>query len=301
MPNAQANRMKRCAFLTLDSAKGFVIDDQLAYGPLEDLGWQVEAIPWTRPKVRWSAYDAVVIRSTWDYTADPDTFLFVLSGIEQSGVPLFNNLDVVRWNVEKTYLRELAERGVPVVPTAWRKQLCSGELPTLFDELGIDEVVVKPIVGAGANGTFRIDRRRLTKNDSAELESYYANRALMVQPFLQAVVTEGEYSMFYFNGEFSHAIIKTPQADDFRVQEEHGGRISPVVAEAELHSAGARALHAIAEPPLYARADFVRNPYGAGFWLMELELIEPSLYFRMDAESPRRFAYALDARVPYGT
>ena len=117
--------MLRSAFLTLDDSTGFVIDDELSYAPLADLGWRVETISWRAPSCDWRAYDAVVIRSTWDYITDPDAFLTVLAEIERAGTPLFNALDLVRWNIRKTYLRDLAQRGVPVVPTIWRKNdLC---------------------------------------------------------------------------------------------------------------------------------------------------------------------------------
>ena len=124
--------MRRCAFLTLDDPSGYVIDDDLAYEPLRELGWGVELVPWRRPAVAWDAYEAVVIRSTWDYTDDPDSFVAVLGDIERTGTLLFNGLDLVRWNLQKTYLRDLAARGVPVVPTVWRERLRPGELPSLL-------------------------------------------------------------------------------------------------------------------------------------------------------------------------
>ena len=119
----------------------------------------------------------------------------------------------------------------------------------------------------------------------------------MAQPFVTAVASEGEYSLFYFNGDLSHAIVKTPKAEDFRVQEEHGGQIIAVAAASDLRGAAERVLDTLAGPLLYARVDLVRNPSGDGFWLMELELIEPSLYLRMDPEAARRFATALDRRI----
>ena len=119
----------------------------------------------------------------------------------------------------------------------------------------------------------------------------------MVQPFLSHVNTEGEFSLCYFNGKLSHTILKTPKVHDFRVQEEHGGVIRAVEAEGGLSEAGDIALRALDSVPLYARADFVRANDGDGFWLMELELIEPSLYLRMDARAPERFAQALHERA----
>lgn len=287
--------MKRCAFLTLRDPTGFVIDDDLAYAPLRDLGWRIDAVPWDQLRGDWRAYDAVVIRSTWDYASSPDQFLATLSRIEEANVPLFNDLETVRWNLDKTYLRDLESRGVPIVPTTWRDGLERGELAALFAELGTEEMVVKPVVGAGATGAFRLDRRRLTSKRASEVEAYFAGRPLMVQPFLPVVVSEGEYSLFYFRGELSHAILKTPLPRDFRVQEEHGGEIKPVAADRDLCDAAERALEALDHPLLYARVDLVRAP--GAFWLMELELIEPSLYLRMDAEAPTRFAHALDLQV----
>lgn len=289
--------MLRCAYLTLNDSTGFVIDDELSYAPLATLGWRVEAISWRTPLVDWRLYDAVVIRSTWDYIADPDAFLAVLAEIGRTGTPLFNSLDLVRWNIRKTYLRDLGQRGVPVVPTIWRERLAPDELVPLFEEVGTDEIVIKPIVGLNANGVFRINVQSAGQQTFADLDSHYAKRELMVQPFLSHVIREGEFSLFYFNGELSHAILKTPKPDDFRVQEEHGGVIRAIQAESGLREAGDAALRALDSVPLYARADFVRANHGDGFWLMELELIEPSLYLRMDVDAPERFAEALHKRV----
>ncbi|MEO6970012.1 MAG: hypothetical protein ABI217_03855 [Chthoniobacterales bacterium] len=288
--------MRRCAFLTLEDSTGYVIDDELAYAPLAALGWSVDAISWRRPQSEWHTYDAVVIRSTWDYVNDPDAFLDVLAEIEDSGTPLFNGLDLVRWNIRKTHLRDLGERGVPVVPTIFRERLQHGELPDIVAEVGTAEVVIKPIVGLNARGAFRLDAQA-ARSREGEPSVYYADRAMLAQPFLSAITTEGEFSLFYFNGAHSHTILKVPKAADFRVQEEHGGVIRAVETEPILRDAGDVALRAIGSVPLYARADFVRANDASGYWLMELELIEPSLYLRMDSGAPARFARALYDRV----
>jgi glutathione synthase/RimK-type ligase-like ATP-grasp enzyme len=291
--------MRRCAFLTLADPTGFVIDDELARGPLAELGWRVDALPWDRPGIRWQDYEIVVIRSTWDYYYRPEQFVAVLAGIEASGTPLENRLALVRWNLQKSYLRELELRGVPIAPTLWRDRLQRGELAALFAAAGGEEAVIKPVVGAGAVGAWRLERRNLQRV-AGNVEDYYQDRPLMLQPFASAVLTEGEYSLFWFNGTYSHAIVKVPQAGDFRVQEEHGGDIRAVTPEASLRAAGERALAEIGEVPLYARGDFVRTNDGSGWWLMELELIEPALYLRMDPQAPQRFAAAIVARAAAG-
>jgi len=157
-------------------------------------------------------------------------------------------------------------------------------------------VVIKPVIGLNARGAFRLDAQTARSRD-AELSDYFANRALLAQPFLPAIVSEGEFSLFYFNGAHSHTISKLPKAADFRVQEEHGGVIRAVATKPALRDAGDAALRAIGSVPLYVRADFVRANDDSGYWLMELELIEPSLYLRMDAGAPVRFARALHERV----
>ena len=288
--------MRRVAFLSLDDPTGFVIDDAFAVAPLARLGVAVETVSW-RTDVDWGAFEAVVIRSPWDYVDAPDAFLAVLETIDASDAVLLNGLTTVRWNLRKTYLRGLEAAGVPVIPTVWRDRLAPGDTSGLFEAVGADEIVVKPVVGANASGAFRISR---AAPRAAEVEAHYADRALMAQPFVPAVVDEGEFSVFAFAGEVSHAILKTPAPRDFRVQEEHGGLITAVAPEPALLAAARRAFDAVdaatGERPLYARADLVRAP-GGGFWTMEVELVEPALYFRMDAGAPGRFARALADRL----
>lgn len=284
--------MHRCAFLTLADPSGFVIDDDLAHEPLGELGWGVEAVPWSRSEVDWMRFDAVVVRSTWDYQRTPDRFLDVLRGIASSGVPLFNSLELIEWNLSKGYLLELAEEGVPTVPTLTGPGMEPGGVGELMSRVEAPEIVVKPDVGAGAEGTFRISRGRW-RDRAPEVEAYFSNRPFLAQPFIPSVTDEGEWSLVYFNGAYSHAILKIPVAGDFRTQEEFGAEIRPVEPEEHLRRTAERALAALPRPPLYARADLVRSYDPDVFWLMELELIEPSLYLRTDGEAPRRFARAL--------
>jgi glutathione synthase/RimK-type ligase-like ATP-grasp enzyme len=270
-------------------------DDRLAIPPLESRGWHVDVLSW-RAAADWSAYDAVLIRSTWDYHRDPDTFLQVLGEIDRSGAGLLNPLALVRWNARKSYLRELDSLGVATVPTVWRERLEVGELASLFEELAADDVIVKPVVSASAEGTARIDRHAPIAC-VRQIEAQFATRAVMAQPVARAVLDEGEFSLIYLGGAFSHAVRKTPRLGDFRVQEEHGGTIRTAEAEATLLNAGEAVIAALPEVPLYARVDIVRANDLAGWWLMELELIEPTLYLGMSPGAPERFARALDGRI----
>ncbi|MGH8129916.1 MAG: ATP-grasp domain-containing protein [Steroidobacteraceae bacterium] len=284
--------MRRATFLTLSDSSGFVIDDDLALAPLAKRGWEVETLPWNRRETDWKRFDLVVIRSTWDYQHHAEPFLGVLAEIERSGTRLANSSQIVRWNMRKTYLKDLAARGVATVPTLWRDQLGPDELLPLFDEMQSDEAVIKPVMSGNAEGTWRLDR--VTAQAMAtEIEAYFAQRPLMIQPFERGIVDEGEFSMIYLNGLHSHSILKVPKHGDFRVQEEHGSDIRSVSPEPALRTAGDAAIAAIGHKLLYARADLVRS--GDDFLVMELELVEPALYLRMDPGAPDCFADAVQS------
>ncbi len=282
--------MNRIAFLSTDHLDGFTADDHLANEPLQELGWSVETISWRMPDIDWGQFAGIVIRTTWDYHNHLPEFLGVLEQIE-SATRLANPLSIVRWNANKTYLRDLEAHGARVVRTLWEEGRIEGrQIHRWFEELQTDDLVIKPTVSASAADTLRLQKR--FEIDPEPL-SIFANRQYMVQPFMNGIVEEGEFSLFYFCGDYSHTILKTPKAQDFRVQEEHGGYIQAVEPTARLLQAGASVMQPIKPMPLYARIDFVHEQ--DELVLMELELIEPSLYLRMDDGAPRRFAIAIDA------
>jgi glutathione synthase/RimK-type ligase-like ATP-grasp enzyme len=284
--------MKQCAFLTLDERGDFVIDDECAIEPLADLGWQVETLSWRQTDRPWDHFDAVVIRSTWDYWNDVPAFLETLARIDRQA-PLANPLGLVHWNLAKTYLRDLEGKGVLVVPSLWLDGFDPGSTRDWSRRLGSEELVVKPTVGA--NGE---DAYRFTPADPADrlqsIAGRFRGRDCIVQPFLPGVLREGEYSLFYFSGRFSHAILKVPARGEFRSQEERGAAIRAVEPGERLLQRGREAVDAVEPAPLYARVDLVCDADG-DFAIMELELIEPSLYLRTDPAAPGRFARALDA------
>ena len=290
-----APRPPHVALLTLDDRAGYVIDDDLAIAELRARGTVVEEIPWRRAGVDWRAFDLVVIRTTWDYQHDLDAFLAALAAIEAAGVALANPCSLVRWNARKTYLRDLAARGVPIVPTRWGVGLRAGELRALCADLGDGGCVLKPTVSANAHDTFRL-ARDLDATTEAALTDLFAGREWMAQPFVRSVLDTGELSVFYFDGALSHAIVKRPRPGDFRVQEEHGGLIAGLAPDASLRAAADRVMAALTEPPLQARVDLVRLDDGS-LALMELEAIEPSLYFRTHPRAAANFADAVARAV----
>ena len=281
---------RRCAYLTMDDISGFVSDAELSFAPMAELGWDVEMVPW-RSDVDWDAYELVYICTPWDYQNDVAAFLDVLASVEQSSARLVNGLDLVRWNLEKTYLRELEMRGADIVPSRFLERFDAARVGACFDAYGSDTIVVKPVVGANADNIFVL-ARPLPDDVIDELARVFADRPFFVQPFIDSVRSEGEYSLFFFGGEYSHAILKKPKPGDFRTQEEHGADILSVEAPAVLVETARHVLAVVNPQPVYVRADFVRGT-GERFLLMELELIEPALYFRTDPGSAARFARAL--------
>ena len=147
--------MRNCAFLTLREPGDFVIDDELAVGPLERLGWRVSILSWRQEDIPWNTFDLVVIRSTWDYWNDVPGFLEVLAHINRQ-TRLANPLDVVHWNLAKTYLQDLAGKGVGVVKTLWLDGLRKRELADHAARLGVDRLVVKPVIGANGEDAYRL-------------------------------------------------------------------------------------------------------------------------------------------------
>ncbi len=290
--------MKHCAFLSMDGLEDFVCYDHLLHAPLAERGWAVDTIPWRRSGIDWNRYDSVLIRSPWDYQQDAAAFLRLLEDIDASMARLENPLPLVRWNIRKSYLLDLEQAGIAIVPTQWGETLDSDWASDAAEALGQPErLILKPQISANADHTYRIANEAWPRQ-AKQLDRLFAGRPCMLQPYLPAIETEGEFSLFYFGGHYSHAILKTPESGDFRVQEEHGGRLRSIEPEPALQAAAERVMEAITQLqllPLYARVDLVRDD--ERFLLMEVELIEPSLYFNMDEQAADRFAEAFAERM----
>jgi glutathione synthase/RimK-type ligase-like ATP-grasp enzyme len=280
----------RVALVTCRTLPGLTDDDRLLVPALAEAGAAAEAVAWDDPAVAWPHFDRIVLRSVWDYHLRPDEFAAWLAARERDGAALWNPAAVARWNAHKSYLRALAGRGVATVETEWLERGSPRGLAALMDARGFTDVVVKPAVSASAHRTFRVARADAGARQ-ADLDAILADGDALVQPFAPEVTREGEWSLLFFGGAFSHAVRKRPAASDFRVQEEFGGR-----AETADPGEGVRAqaAAALAEAPgrtAYARVDgIVRDGV---FVLMELELIEPVLYLSRHPRAAGRLAAAV--------
>ncbi|KPF82608.1 RimK family alpha-L-glutamate ligase [Novosphingobium sp. AAP93] len=235
-------------------------------------GESVTDIDWQAPLDAFAAFDAALIGTPWDYFDNRDAFLAKLDAIAALGVPVCNSPDVVRWNIDKGYLAELAERGVATIPTLLLDNPGRDEILAAFDHFDCDRLVVKRRVGAGAEGQFDFTC------DNPPAADWRMGHAALVQPFLPGIVEEGEHSLIFIDGEFSHGLIKRPAPGDYRVQSLYGGWDTAVTPTPDDLAAAQKVIAGLPFPaPLYARIDLVRGPDGA-LLLMEAEVIEPFLY-----------------------
>ena len=281
----------RIAFATYSTLPGLNDDDRLLIPALEERGITAAPAVWDSPDVCWEDLAGVLVRSCWDYHRRLPEFLAWIARLERLGIPLWNAAAVLRWNSHKAYLRDLAARGVPVVPTRW---LWRGsertDLAALLQREGWREAVVKPAVSASATGTCRTSAGEAAAGQG-RLDELVRAGDVMVQPFVPEVADPGEWSLVFLGGRFSHAVLKRPATGDYRVQWEFGGSARAATPPGHLIAAAERVLAAAPAPTLYARVDGVERD--GGLLLMELELIEPHLFLGWDAGAAGRLAAAL--------
>lgn len=280
-------------FVTYDGARDLTEDDRLALAPLRELGHVGEPVVWDNPAVEWEQYAGLILRSTWDYHRKPADFSAWLGRIEYLGCPIWNPAALVRWNMDKTYLKELSARGVPITPTEWLEHGENGNLAALLAQNGWERAVVKPTLSATAYLTWIATPDSAAK-DQSTLDEMVARGGVLVQEFEESIST-GEWSLIFLGGSFSHAVLKIPARGDFRVQKEYGGTSVPAEAPGAVVATAERVLAEVRFPWLYARVDLVQSD--GGVRLMELEMLEPDLFLRHHPEAARRFARAIEDRM----
>lgn len=286
--------MKRVLLATCDLHPAVDADDAPLVAALAERGARAEAAPWQDAKRDWSAADAVVLRSTWDYDAALPEFLAWTERVAKS-TRLWNPAETVRWNADKRYLLDLDREGVPVVPTLALARSTSVDVAATMRARGWSEAVAKPAVGLGGYGVARLSLARAEEAQTV-LDGELARRDVLLQPLLASVETRGESSLAFVDRKFSHAVRKSPSAGEFRVQERLGGVIRAVEASPAEREVAARAIAAVEGDLLYARVDLLADDEGAPR-VAELELIEPSLYLSKAPGAGARLADAILAQL----
>lgn len=270
------------------------VDDVYLVAVLELLGIEPIVCVWNDPEVDWTAFDAVLIRTIWDYFEHYAAFLAWTHTLDRLGVSIINDTQMLRWNSDKRYLLDLERHGVPIIPT----RVAQGAfLQAALAQVTDREVVIKPTVSGGAWHTVR-GNAGTTEFEQA-LAKLPPQLDYLVQPFVPEIASHGEWSLLYFGGAYSHAVLKRPTEGDYRVQEQHGGSMAQATPDESILQAGSRILAAVAalghQAPVYARVDGVM--VNGQFLMMELELIEPSLFLAERPDAAERFARLLLERL----
>jgi glutathione synthase/RimK-type ligase-like ATP-grasp enzyme len=248
---------------------------------------------WDDPQVGWDRFDLTVVRCTWDYTIDRSAFVAWAAGVDR----LANPPDVLAWNTDKTYLRDLSRAELPVVPTSWSDPGEPVELPA-------GDFVVKPSIGAGSNGVGRFGQDARDAAHAHATALHEAGRTVMVQPYVDGVDTAGETALIYFDGAFSHAVRKAPMlaqstVNDLSSELFQPERITPTAPDPAELAVGEQMLAYVRKrfgaDLLYTRVDVLPSPEGPV--VIELELTEPSLFLLYDDTAAERLAAAVSRRL----
>ncbi len=254
-------------------------------------GLSLRVADWEAPIEQFAGIDLVMLGTAWDYQDKAPAFLAKLDALQARGITVCNSAEIVRWNVTKTYLRELARRGAQTIPTQWLDDVTAADALAAMDAFECDQVVIKRQIGAGALG------QELLNRDSLPPSDWRFGHAAMVQPFLSAIAEEGELSFVFIDGELSHVVRKRPAKGDYRIQSLYGGLENTHTPTAE-EAAEAKAIIAALpfDPPLYARIDMLRGSDDL-LMVMEAEMIEPYLYPEQGPELGECLARAIAKRV----
>ena len=280
---------RRIALATSATFPDLAPDDHLLANWLSSQGHEVRIKIWDEPE-DWRQFDAVVVRSCWDYHEKRQRFIEWIDTVEAAGVRLLNPPALLRWNHDKSYLQELKKNGIPTVATEWLSRRAAANLQEVLQRRGWPRAVIKPRVSATAWRTSTTSLESAVE-DQAALTELLHDEDVMVQPFLEEIVTHGELSFIYFNGERSHVVLKRARQGDFRVQEEFAGTVETVPTNDALWQQADAVIATLDSTALYARVD---GPVlGDRLHVLEFELIEPALYLAFDKLAAARFGAAV--------
>ena len=257
---------------------------------LQEKGLNITFEIWNNPAVNWDQYDVLLLKSPWDYFDFIHDFNNWLDLIEKKKLRMLNPLPIVRWNTDKHYLQDIANAGFSITPSIWIEKGEAFKVDTLFRQFGSEKIIVKPCISGGAKNTFAVSREN-AEDHAIKLNALFAQEAFLAQPFLPEVQTQGEWSFVYFNGTFSHSLLKVPLEGDFRVQHYLGGHILPSNPPAHLLEVANQIIEQVAKGCLYDRVDGLE--VAGSLMVMELELIEPFLFLFTNENAMENYYKAL--------
>ena len=295
MTNMQApTPVRRLGIAASRFYPGVYPDDAHLMQCLRDMHIDPIQASWNDPEVDWARFDAILIRTTWDYFRHYEQFLQWLQRIEQLGVLTINPVPLLRWNSDKRYLLELPAHAVEIIPT---RVVHGRDLQAALGTMAGEHVVIKPTVSGTAWHTVR--GVVATPELNAAVSNLPPQMDYLIQPFMREIERDGEISMLFFGDEFSHAVRKRPATNDYRVQSEFGGSVEVIHPDANLLASAHRALRSVSKVGYpggsYARIDGVLS--NGRFLIMEVEMIEPALYFEGNVAASRRFAEVIVQQI----
>ena len=277
------------------------VDDRPLEAAFRNRGVTVHHPEWDDPTFDFASLDACLVRTTWDYEHRRDEFIDWARRTAAETL-LCNPPDIIEWNTHKSYLRDLADAGISTIPTVWVGTGDTVDLEAVLTDNGWSRGFLKPVVGSTARATHRFDADASSiESAQAFLDERLAAEDMMIQPYLDRVETHGEDSIMLVDGEITHAVRKTPVPGDYRVQDDFGASDAPMRPDDDESDLARRIMAMIADRfggtmPLYGRVDLLRDAEGAPM-VNELELVEPSFFFRHGPEAADRMATALLARL----
>lgn len=260
------------AFVTSTSGD-FFRDDEVLIRAFLKRGIRADRIPWDAEDVDWASYDCAFVRSTWDYYTRCAEFLNRIETLSDE-VAIWNSPPVIRWNTNKKYLLEFIEHGVGVVPTVLMDGCSFEDAARIASDRGWKRYVLKPCISGGALATYRLPEDSAKSGEKIK----GVEGGFLLQPYLPAIETEGEWSFIFFGKDYQYAVKKTAAPGDYRVQSIYGGQYQMATPSPADLKASIEVMEALDDDVRYARVDMVRDEKG-NLALMELELIEPYLFF----------------------
>lgn len=266
-------------------------DDLPLKSYLESRGVVTSVVIWNDSEIDWKKYDWLVIRSIWDYIKDIDVFSAWLDFLRSHHIKVLNPISVMEWNKQKHYLIELADRGILIPPTIHIKKNTKIDLQHEIDKVSWDKAVIKPTISVGAIRTWILTKEN-ADTLQPDVDLLLSEQDIFIQKFAEEIKSQGEISVVYFNKKYSHAVLKRPKENDFRVQFQYGGTYEKYFPADPLLQSLETILSNIKVELLYARIDGYITREGL-FCLMEIELIEPVLFVSSDQDAPQNFYTAL--------
>ncbi len=270
------------------------LEDGIVKKALEKLHLKVDRKSWSDPNFDWTSTKFILFRTTWDYFDRFDEFSSWIDKVSQQ-TTLLNSEQIIRWNIDKHYLKDLEENGVHICETYFVETGTQATLKELHSKYKLNDFVLKPCVSGAARHTYKIHQSEIDQYESI-FQELISKEAMMLQPFQHNIVSKGELSLMVMNGNYTHGILKIAKEGDFRVQDDYGGTVHNYEASPEEIAYAEHAVKSCPEMPIYARVDvFLDNQNKLA--LAELELIEPELWFRNHPEAADELAKGIKQRI----